>query len=124
MSNLRLWVPFVLPLLFTIPNLELKTSRLATQMPVAQVSVGEQQTVDQNTRQIPKSLAFLNVWSEQYQGHLQRQHRTEHKEQTPSPRKKIKISDPSRNRTRAATRLGRQGLYRAMGGSPGEEPVT
>ena len=63
--------------------------------------------MDQNTIQIQKGRASLNMWSAHCQGHRQGQH----KRPTPSPRIEIKISDSGGNRPQRL-RVGRQGLYR------------
>ena len=51
--------------------------------------------------------ASLNVWSAHCQGLRRRQHRTEHKGNTPNPRTEIKILYPTGNRTLAAGLEGR-----------------
>ena len=54
------------------------------------------------------------LWSAHCQG--RRQHMTEHKRHTLNPRTEIKIPDLAGNGTRAARRVGRQGLYRVRHG--------
>ena len=70
---------------------------LMMMMPVGQMPIGEQQTVDQNTRQIHNVRATARDYREQNT-----------KGYTPSPRIEIKISDPVRNRSRVSG-FGRQG---------------
>ena len=76
------------------PNVELRF-----QIPVGKMPVEEQQTMDQNTREV----------------HRQRQHRTEQKDNTPSPRIKIKIPNSAWNRTRAAGLEGRASTNHTTG---------
>ena len=96
---------FFLHLLFTFPKG--RTSGLITQLPVGQIPIGEQwlwtRTLDRYTRTGPP----WNLWSAECQGHRKRQHRTEHKVHTPSPRIEIKIPEPAGIRTRAAGTEGR-----------------
>ena len=78
-------------------------------MTVGQMHVGGAKTLDRNSKQIAtQRRSFLNHWSEECQNHSQRQLRTEHKGHIPCHRIEIKISDPARNRTRAAGLVGRE----------------
>ena len=61
------------------------------------------------------------VWSAQCQGLRRRQHRTEHKEDTPNPRTEIKIPDPAGNRTRVAGWEGRDSTDHA---TATDDPVS
>ena len=89
------------------PNIGFTPPGLSTRMFLIQMPVREQHTVDRNTMQIHKGGASLNVWSAQCQGHLRRQHKTENKGHTPSPRTQIKIPHSAGNGTRAAGLEGR-----------------
>ena len=83
------------------PNLRLTLPRLTIQMPMDQMLAGEQQSLDQNTRQIHKdgspwmcgqhgdrASAEDNTGQNTSKGH------------TPNPRTEIKIPDPAWNRNR------------------------
>ena len=94
----------LLHLLFILLNVALP--RLTTQMRMGQMPEGIAQTLDQNTR-LTQGRTSLDAWSAECQGY----HQTQHKGHTPSPRKKIKISDLAKNRTRAAGLVSRVPVF-------------
>ena len=81
---------------------------LTTQMPVGQMPVGEQQTVDQNARQIHKDGSSWMCGQHNVRATAgDNIGQNKDKWNTPSPRLEIKISDPAGNRTPTAGLKGR-----------------
>ena len=78
-------------------------------------SFREQQTVDQNTKQIHKGGPDLNMWSAQCQATAKdNTKQNTDKGQTHSQRIEMKISDPAGNETRVDGMKGRYSIDRAM----------
>ena len=82
-------------LLFSHPHCRPFTPRFYNPNARGSDACREQQTVDQNTRQLHNGGPHLNVWSAQCQDHRWRKQRTEHKQHAPI---EIEIPDPARNR--------------------------
>ena len=95
------------------PNVVFTPPGLTTQKPVGQMSVGEQQAVEQNTRQKHKGDLSECLFSTM-SGHCQRKHRTKHKGHILGPSIEMKKNWSHGGSTRAAGLEGKDSTDHAM----------